>query len=131
MSTPPPPPPPPRRPAPMGEVRRGADRGTDQVAERELSEHIFSVSAQLVGICLTVLGLFRVMIRLRNLGRVGDNLLAFDAIAFLGACVFSYASLRSTGRGRRRTLERLADLCFGIALLLMTTVCVMIAWQLV
>src|ERR1700730_1864626 len=50
--------------------------------ERELSAHIFSVSAQLVGICLTVLGLFRVMIRLRTLGRIADNLLALDAVAF-------------------------------------------------
>jgi len=99
--------------------------------ERELSEHIFSVSAQLVGICLTVLGLFRVMIRLRTLGRVADNLLALDAIAFLSACVFSYASLRSNHPRRRRALERVADLCFGVALVLMTTVCVMIAWEIV
>jgi hypothetical protein len=98
--------------------------------ERELSEHIFSVSAQLVGICLTVLGLFQVMIRLKPLGRLADGLLAFDAIAFLGACVFSYASLRSHGHPRRRTLERVADVCFGAALVLMTAVCVMIAWRL-
>jgi hypothetical protein len=98
--------------------------------ERELSAHIFSVSAQLVGICLTVLGLFRVMIRLKAAGRVADNLLAFDAIAFLGACVFSYASLHSRGRRRRRALERVADVCFGAALVLMTAVCVIIAWEL-
>jgi hypothetical protein len=103
----------------------------EQVAARELSEHIFSVSAQLVGICLTVLGIFRVMVRLQKLGRIGDNLLALDAMAFLGACVFSYASLRSTTRRRRRTLERLADACFGVALVIMTAVCVMIAWELV
>ena len=103
----------------------------ESVVERELSEHIFSVAAQLVGICLTVLGLFRVMVRLQHLSRIGDNLLALDAIAFLGACVFSYASLRSRGRRRRRTLERIADACFGLALVLMTSVCVMIAWELV
>ena len=99
--------------------------------ERELNGHIFSVSAQLVGICLTVLGLFRVVIRLRNVGSIADNLLALDAIAFLGACVFAYASLHSRGRTRRRALERVADASFGIALVLMTSVCALVAWQLV
>jgi hypothetical protein len=117
--------------APMVESRRVERPDVQRVIERELSEHIFVVSAQLVGICLTVLGLFRVMIRLRNLGGIGDNLLALDAIAFLAACVFSYASLRSSRRSRRRKLERVADVCFGIALVLMTAVCVMIAWELV
>lgn len=103
----------------------------DSETERELNAHIFGVSAQLVGICLTVLGLFRVIVRLRNVDTIADNLLALDAIAFLGACVFAYASLRSSTRQRRRALERVADLCFGAALLLMTAVCVLIAWQLV
>jgi hypothetical protein len=102
-----------------------------RVADRELSEHIFAVSAQLVGICLTVLGLFRAMIRLRSVASVGDDLLALDAIAFLAACVFSYASLRSSRQRRGRILERIADTCFGLALVLMTGVCVMVAWELV
>lgn len=103
----------------------------DRTTERELNVHVFTVSAQLVGICLTVLGLFRVMVRLQGVSRIADDLLALDAIAFLGACVFSYGSLHYRARGRRRTLERVADVCFAIALLLMTAVCAMIAWELV
>jgi hypothetical protein len=103
----------------------------ERVTGRELSEHIFAVSAQLVGICLTVLGLFRAMIRLRSVGSVGDDLLALDAIAFLAACVFSYASLRADRQRRRRVLERIADTCFGLALVLMTGVCVLVAWELI
>ena len=116
----------------MTAIRRDtAAADFEAVTERELNEHIFVVSAQLVGICLTVLGLFRAMIRLRSVGWFGDNLLALDAIAFLAACVFAYASLRSRRRRRRRALERIADACFGVALVLMTAVCVMIAWELV
>lgn len=103
----------------------------DQETERELNVHIFSVSAQLVGICLTVIGLFRVMVRLKSVSHIADNLLALDAIAFLAACVFAYASLHATTRVRRRGLERIADVCFGTALVLMTAVCMMVAWQLV
>ena len=102
-----------------------------RATERELSEHIFSVSAQLVGISLTVLGLFRAVVRLRTVGHIGDNLLALDAVTFLAACVFSYTSLRSRAGRRRRVLERVADACFGVGLVLMTAVCVMVAWELV
>jgi multisubunit Na+/H+ antiporter MnhF subunit len=103
----------------------------DRATERELNVHIFSVSAQLVGICLTVLGLFRVMTRLQGVSRIADQLLALDAIAFLTACVFAYASLRSQAQSRRRALERVADVGFGVALLLMTAVCILIAWELI
>jgi hypothetical protein len=103
----------------------------DRTTERELNVHIFSVSAQLVGICLTVLGLFRVMTRLQGVSRIADDLLALDAIAFLTACVLAYASLRSRARPQRRALERVADVCFGVALVLMTAVCMLIAWELV
>jgi hypothetical protein len=103
----------------------------DNETERELNVHIFSASAQLVGICLTVIGLFRVVGKLRAVDSIADDVLAADAIAFLSACVVAYASLRSHAPRRRRALERVADVCFGAALLLMTAVCALIAWKLV
>jgi hypothetical protein len=117
--------------ASVRDVSRAMTDFADRNTERELNVHVFSVSAQLVGICLTVLGLFRVMIRLQGVSRIADDLLALDAIAFLGACVFSYASMRTRATGRRRTLERVADMSFAIALVLMTAVCAMIAWEIV
>ncbi len=104
---------------------------SDRATERELNVHIFSVSAELVGLCLTVIGLFRVVVQLKSVDSVADNLLALDAMAFLCACVFAYASLRSHAARRRRTLERVADVCFGAALVLMTAVCALVAWELV
>jgi hypothetical protein len=80
--------------------------------QRELSAHIFSVSAQLVGICLTVLGLFRVMIRLQTVGRIADALLALDAVAFLPpACAPTPAFIRGRGSGAERS--SIADACFA------------------
>jgi hypothetical protein len=99
--------------------------------ERELSVHIFSVSAQLVGISLTVLGLFRALVRLRASSRFGDGLLAIDAVAYLAACIFSYASLHSRTDQRRRVLEGVADACFIGGLVLMTAVCALVAWEMV
>ena len=98
--------------------------------ERELNVHIFSVSAQMVGVCLTVIGLFRVIVRLKNVDSVADNVLAADAVAFLVACLLAYASLRSRAVPRRRAFERAADVAFAAGLVLMTGVCALIAWTL-
>ena len=98
--------------------------------ESELNVHIFAVSAQLVGVCLTVVGVFRLVFRLRSVDGIADHVLAVDAMAFLGACVFAYASLRSRTPRRRRALERVADVFFGAALVMMAAVCSLVAWQL-
>jgi len=78
--------------------------------EHELCVHIFAVSAALVGVCLTVIGLFRVIVRLKNVDSVADNVLAVDAAGFLVACLLAYASLRSRTVRRRRALERAAEI---------------------
>jgi hypothetical protein len=103
---------------------------TAAAIERELNVHIFSVSAQLVGVCLTVIGLFRVIVRLKNVDSIADNVLAADAVSFLVACSFAYASLRSRTVRRRRALEQIADVSFLASLLLMTAACGLIAWTL-
>jgi hypothetical protein len=98
--------------------------------ERELNVHIFTASAQLVGVCLTVVGVFRLVFRLRSVDGIADHVLGVDAMAFLAACVSAYASLRSRTLHRRRALERIADVFFGAALVMMAAVCSLVAWQL-
>ena len=102
----------------------------ERATERELNVHIFDVSAQLVGVCLTVVGVFRLIFRLKAVDGLADHVLAVDAMAFLAACVAAYASLRSRAARRRRAFERLADVCFGVALAMMAAVCSLVAWQL-
>ena len=99
--------------------------------QRDLNVHILSVSAQLVGICLTVIGLLRVIVRLKVVDTIADSVLAVDAMASLAACVFAYASLGSRTTRRRRALERIAVVSFGAGLGLMPVVCALIAWRLV
>jgi hypothetical protein len=102
----------------------------ERVTQQELNVHIFTASAQLVGVCLTVVGVFRLVFRLRSVDGVADHVLGVDAMAFLGACVLAYASLRSRTMRRRRALERVADVFFGAALVMMAAVCSLVAWQL-
>ena len=100
-------------------------------AETELSAHIFAVSAGLVGVCLTVIGLFRVVVRSQNIDSIADNLLAVDALLFLVACFLAYLALRAGTTARAQRLERFADLVFHTALSLMVAVAGLIAWAVI
>lgn len=96
--------------------------------ELQISIHIFSVSAALVGVCLTVIGIFRAIGELKNFSTLGDNILAVDALIFLGSFMFAYSALRSKDKARQRRLERIADVLFILGLCLMAVVCTIIAY---
>ena len=91
--------------------------------EEDICIHIFTVSAAMVGVCLTVIGLLRVVITLQKADTLADDLLALDAAMFLFSCLASYWVLRTRSLRRRHRVERLADLVFILALLLMVGVC--------
>lgn len=97
----------------------------------DICGHIFTASATLVGVCLTVIGVLRVVSRLRDAGTVAEELLSIDAMLFLGACVTAYAALRTPELPRRRRLERYADAAFLVALFTMTVACGVLAWELI
>lgn len=101
-----------------------------EFVEFDLTIHVFTVSATLVGVCLTVIGIFS---HFRN-GRtksVGEDLLAFDALLFLVSCVLSYTALKKRGERRRYFLETTADNLFLAALTLMTFICGLIVYEIV
>ena len=98
---------------------------------RDLAERIFSTSAQLVGVCLTVIGLFRVVFELKNINSIADNLMAIDALVFLGSCLLSYLALRSIRAERSLALEQAADLVFLAGLGMMVVVCALVAYELI
>jgi hypothetical protein len=91
--------------------------------EDDICIHIFTVSAAMVGVCLTVIGLLSVVVSLRKAGTPADDLLAADAVLFLISCLLSYWTLRTRRTRRMPRVERLADGIFILALLLMVTVC--------
>ena len=102
----------------------------DLKLEEDVSVHIFSVSAAMVGVCLTVIGIIRVVITIRKIQTLADNFLSLDALLFLFACILSYLSLRTRSIRRLFLFERIADSLFLIGLVLMGLVCVLIAYDL-
>src|SRR5438094_1085313 len=96
--------------------------------EHDICIHIFTVSAAMVGVCLTVIGLIRVVITLGRADTLADDLLAGDALLFLISCLLSYWALRSRGLRRMHRLERIADGTFIIAMVGMVVICALITY---
>jgi multisubunit Na+/H+ antiporter MnhF subunit len=94
-----------------------------------LCTQIFSVSAQLAGVCVTVIGLFRVLFRLKTVDSAADNVLALDAFVFLVSCFTAYLALRARNRRRQERLATAADLVFSAGLLVMVVVGGLVAYE--
>jgi hypothetical protein len=97
----------------------------------ELSEYIFSVSAGMVGVCITVIGLFRLVSRSAHVDSVADNLLAVDALVFLASCILSYLGLRARTRRSAKRFEQVADYLFLAGLTVVSVVGVLIAYEVI
>jgi len=99
--------------------------------EENISIHIFSVSAAMVGVCLTVIGILNIVSSFKKIETLGDEITALNAIFFLFSCIISYTAIKTKARKRRYLLEKIADSVFLIALSLMVIVCITIVTKLV
>jgi hypothetical protein len=109
-----------------GETNGDRDRNTH--LEQDICIHIFTVSSAMVGVCLTVIGLIRVVITLGTADTLADDFLAGDALLFLVSCLLSYWALRSRSVHRMHRMERVADAIFIIAMIGMVIICALIAY---
>jgi hypothetical protein len=96
--------------------------------EKDICIHIFTVSSAMVGVCLTVIGLVRVVITFGKADTLADDLLAGDALLFLVSCLLSYGALRSRGVRRMHRVERVADGVFILAMLVMVAICAFLTY---
>jgi multisubunit Na+/H+ antiporter MnhF subunit len=81
------------------------------------SRHILPTSATMIGVCMTVIGLVK-LIETRTGPSHIDEIFAVDALKFLASCFASYLSIRSQRHSSR--FESIADGIFMIAMALMT-----------
>jgi len=109
-----------------GETSEHRDRSTP--LEQDISIHIFTVSSAMVGVCLTVIGLIRVVITLGTADTLADDFLAGDALLFLISCLLSYWALRSRSMHRMHRLEKIADGIFIFAMIGMVIICGLITY---
>lgn len=94
----------------------------------DICVHIFSVSATMVGVCLTVIGIIRVLITLRRENLIIDDLVAVNLLLYLVSAFCSYWSLRAHRTRRGRLMMHTADTIFLIALVFTAVNAGMITW---
>jgi uncharacterized membrane protein YqjE len=107
----------------------------EQLEKKIISEQIyiqiFTVSGAMVGVCLTVIGIFQVVFQIDKLNTLGDNLVAFAGALFLAACFLSYFALRARSIQRSERLEKATEIVFLMALGLMAAVCFLVVYAVV
>jgi Kef-type K+ transport system membrane component KefB len=111
----------------QGETDRKRDPNTH--LEQDICIHIFTVSSAMVGVCLTVIGLIRVVITFGRADTLADDFLATDALLFLISCLLSYWALRSRSLRRMHRLEKVADGIFILAMIGMVIICALITYN--
>ena len=93
-----------------------------------LSSHILPTSATMLGVCMTVIGIVKVVEVGKGSSHI-DEVLAINGILFMLSAAFSYLSIRSRRQGAR--LEAIADTLFMVGIGLMAVAGVAFAFELV
>jgi hypothetical protein len=94
----------------------------------DICVHIFVASSAMVGVCITVIGIFQVVTTLRKEGTLGDDMLAINSIFYLITTILSYWSLRTRQFRRNHLLEKCTDFLFLAALTCTTIIAGFITW---
>jgi len=95
--------------------------------DNKLSSHILPIAATMIGVCLTVIGLVKLVENATGKVYI-DELLSVNAVGFLISAVFSYVALRSPKE--HPYAERIADMVFMVSLGLFTLVTILFAFAL-
>ena len=93
--------------------------------------HVFAISAGMVGVCLTAIGILRLISSQTRVQTIGDDLLAADAVVFGVCCFLSFWSFKTRSTSQRRLLRLVIDGLFMLALTIMVVVCAIIAYAIV
>ncbi len=91
---------------------------------------VFSVSAGMVGVCLTAIGLVKILAQAKGIETLCDDLIVFDAIMFGFTALLGFRGLQQFVHHKAPLSHRLMDWIFLIALALMIVICGLFTWTL-
>lgn len=96
---------------------------------RALSQHILPAAGTMIGVCTTLVGLVKIAEAQIGPSRV-DEAVSLTAVLFLVSAAASYLSMRlDDDRPLAVRLERIADICFVIGLLSLSTITLLFAYE--
>ena len=93
--------------------------------------HIFAISGGLVGVCLTAIGLLRVLVSHTRVETLGEELLAANSLCFMVCCLLSFWSFKTSRPRSRDLLRRIIDVLFLVALVFRVAVCTLVAYAVI
>jgi hypothetical protein len=79
------------------------------------------------GMCLTLLGLIKVVEGVKHVSSISDELLAVDAFGFLGSSILSYFALKQGDRKKKQRVGKIGDIVFSISLVTLAVICGLLA----
>lgn len=91
----------------------------------ELSRHILPSSATMLGVCMMVISIAK-LLQLGPIGVTLDRLLALDSTLFLASAALSYLAMRPSGQSR---FEHYADLAFMLGLVVLAICSVLLSFE--
>lgn len=103
---------------------------SDTRREHDIASHIFSNSAVMLGLCLTIISIVHGESRAYQVKTVVDDIIAMNALIFLAACFLSYAVLRSRHLHRMKRVESIADVVFLLGMTGMAVASALLVWTL-
>ena len=105
-----------------------ADDRRRRALDDDICVHIFTSSSVMVGVCLTVVGILRVVVTLRSEDVLGDDLLTINTMIYLLSALVSYWALRTRSRKRNHRLEYVADGLFLLGMVFTVVNTAFITW---
>jgi hypothetical protein len=91
---------------------------------------VFSVSAAMIGVCLTAIGLVKIVTQARGVDTLCDDLIAIDAMVFGLAALLGFRGLQQFIRHQSPLSLRLMDSVFLVGLALTIVNCAVFTWYL-
>lgn len=85
----------------------------------------------LVGLCLTLLGLVRLVESLKHVSTLADELLAANAVFFLTSGLVTHLAVKDLSPKSRRLKGRIGDLVFSLGIVCLVGICCVIAISLI
>ena len=107
------------------------DRPSFEEREHDLTMHVFAISATMVGVCLTAIGILRLVSSQTRIETLGDELLAADAVVFMVSSFLSFWSFKTKLSKIRQVLRLIIDGVFILGLMTMVIICSVIAYAII
>jgi hypothetical protein len=92
---------------------------------------LLSVSAGMVGVCLTAVGLVGIVKSLGKFETFVDDLLAVGTTLFMAVCMLSFLGMRTSLGKTWRSLTATADIVFCAGLVVLVAASMILTWALV